>query len=70
LGDLLRAAVAEGTPAGLRAKEFMDAGDLVPDEVVVSMVVDAVSTPEAKAKAGPGEASGPGQSCSPRHRMS
>ena len=44
-------------PAGLRAKEFMDAGDLVPDEVVVSMVVDAVSTPEAKAKAGPGQSS-------------
>jgi hypothetical protein len=31
-GDLLRAEVAAGTAAGLRAKEFMDRGDLVPDE--------------------------------------
>jgi adenylate kinase len=32
-GDLLRAEVAAGTPAGKRAKDFMDRGDLVPDEV-------------------------------------
>lgn len=38
VGDLLRAEVAEGTPAGKKAKEFMDAGDLVPNEVVVEMV--------------------------------
>ena len=31
-GDLLRAEVAAGTAAGMRAKEFMDRGDLVPDE--------------------------------------
>lgn len=31
-GDLLRAEVAAGTPAGKRAKDFMDRGDLVPDE--------------------------------------
>ena len=44
-GDLLRAAVKEGTPAGLEAKEYMDRGDLVPDSCVVSMVVDALDTP-------------------------
>ena len=49
-GDLLRAAVKEGTPAGLEAKEYMDRGDLVPDSCVVSMVVDALDTPDAKSK--------------------
>lgn len=37
-GDILRAAVKEGTPMGLKAKSFMDAGGLVPDEVVVGIV--------------------------------
>lgn len=49
-GDLLRAAVKEGTPAGLEAKEYMDRGDLVPDSCVVTMVVDALDTPAAKEK--------------------
>jgi adenylate kinase len=39
-GDILRAAVKEGTPMGQRAKEYMDAGSLVPDEVVVGIVRD------------------------------
>jgi adenylate kinase len=47
-GDLLRAAVAAGTDLGKRAKEFMDRGDLVPDEVVVGMVVEALDTDKAK----------------------
>ncbi|OHB31234.1 MAG: adenylate kinase [Desulfuromonadaceae bacterium GWC2_58_13] len=37
-GDILRAAVKDGTPMGLKAKSFMDAGGLVPDEVVVGIV--------------------------------
>lgn len=37
-GDMLRAAVAESSPMGLKAKEYMDAGDLVPDEVVIGIV--------------------------------
>jgi adenylate kinase len=37
-GDILRAALREGTPMGLQAKSFMDAGALVPDEVVVGIV--------------------------------
>ena len=45
-GDLLRAAVAEGTPAGLKAKEYMDRGDLVPNEVVVTMVKDRLAQPD------------------------
>ena len=39
-GEILRAAVTEGTPMGLKAKAFMDAGGLVPDEVVVGIVRD------------------------------
>ncbi len=37
-GDILRAAVREGTPLGIKAKEYMDGGALVPDEVVVGIV--------------------------------
>jgi adenylate kinase len=37
-GDILRAAVKEGTPMGVKAKSFMDSGALVPDEVVVGIV--------------------------------
>jgi adenylate kinase len=45
-GDLLRAAVKEGTELGKKAKTYMDAGDLVPDEVVIGLV-------EEKLKADP-----------------
>jgi adenylate kinase len=37
-GDIFRANVSEGTPLGKQAREFMDAGDLVPDEITVAMV--------------------------------
>jgi adenylate kinase len=47
-GDTLRAAVAAGTPVGLRAKSIMDAGQLVPDDVVVSIIADRVGQPDAK----------------------
>lgn len=39
-GDMLRAAIAAGTPVGLAAKAIMDRGDLVPDEVVVGIIAD------------------------------
>jgi len=39
-GDILRAAVKDGTPLGVKAKEYMDSGGLVPDEVVVGIVQD------------------------------
>ena len=41
-GDMLRAAVAAGTPVGLKAKEIMARGELVPDEVVVAIVADRI----------------------------
>ena len=47
-GDMLRAAVAAGTPVGLRAKSIMDAGQLVPDEVVVAIVADRIDQPDAQ----------------------
>jgi adenylate kinase len=46
-GDVLRAAVREGTPMGLAAKAIMDRGDLVPDEVILSIIKDALSAPSA-----------------------
>ncbi|WP_027363669.1 adenylate kinase [Desulfotruncus alcoholivorax] len=42
-GDMFRAAIKEGTEMGLKAKEYMDKGALVPDEVVVGMVKDRLS---------------------------
>jgi adenylate kinase len=46
-GDIFRANVSQGTPLGKQAKEYMDAGDLVPDEVTVAMVQDRLSEPDA-----------------------
>ena len=47
-GDMLRAAVAAGTPVGLRAKSIMDRGELVPDDVVVAIIADRIGQPDAK----------------------
>ncbi len=47
-GDILRAAVKEGTPMGKKAKEFMDAGKLVPDEVVIGIIKDRLAQPDCK----------------------
>lgn len=45
-GNILRAAVKEGTPMGLKAKAFMDAGALVPDEVIVGIVKERLTQPD------------------------
>src|ERR1043166_780693 len=47
-GDMLRAAVKAGTPVGLRAKDIMERGELVPDEVVVAIVADRIDQPDAR----------------------
>ena len=47
-GDMLRAAVNAGTPVGLRAKELMARGELVPDDVVVAIVSDRIDEPDAR----------------------
>jgi len=46
-GDILRAAVKDGTELGRKAKEFMDAGDLVPDEVIIGVIIERIATDEA-----------------------
>jgi adenylate kinase len=47
-GDMLRAAVEARTPVGLQAKEIMDRGSLVPDEVVVAIVAARIEDPDAR----------------------
>jgi adenylate kinase len=46
-GDILRAAVKEGTEIGKKAKEYMDAGDLVPDEVIIGVISERIEGEEA-----------------------
>ena len=45
-GNILRAAVKEGTPMGKKAKSFMDAGALVPDDVIVGIVKERLAEPD------------------------
>lgn len=47
-GDILRAAVSAGTPLGLEAKTYMDAGELVPDSVVIGLVKDRLGEEDAQ----------------------
>ncbi len=47
-GDMLREAIAKGTPLGLEAKSFMDKGELVPDDVVINIVRDRLNEPDAQ----------------------
>ena len=42
-GNILRAAVKNGTPVGLKAKEYMDAGKLVPDEVIIGVISERLA---------------------------
>lgn len=47
-GDVLRAAVKDGTPRGLEAKAYMDRGDLVPDEVILAIIKEALAGDDAR----------------------
>jgi len=47
-GDMLRAALKEGTPLGLEAKKFMDQGQLVPDSVVIGLVKERIQKSDCK----------------------
>ena len=44
-GNILRAAVKEGTPIGLQAKSYMDAGKLVPDEIIIGIIQERLAEP-------------------------
>ncbi|MFT3717019.1 MAG: adenylate kinase [Gordonia sp. (in: high G+C Gram-positive bacteria)] len=46
-GDLFRANISQGTPIGLEAKKYLDAGDLVPPEITVGMVRERLAEPDA-----------------------
>jgi adenylate kinase len=46
-GDIFRAAVREGTPLGIEARRYMDAGQLVPDEITVQLLLDRLTRPDA-----------------------
>lgn len=48
-GDMFRKAVAEGTAMGVEAKRYMDAGELVPDEVVIGIVKERLAEPDCDA---------------------
>ncbi|HLN93466.1 MAG TPA: adenylate kinase, partial [Thermoanaerobaculia bacterium] len=47
-GDMLREAVRQGTPLGLRAKSIMEAGELVPDDVVIGLIRERIGAPDAR----------------------
>ncbi|SRR6266508_2511862 len=47
-GDMFRAAMARQTPLGMKAKEFVDRGELVPDQITVAMVIDRLQEPDAE----------------------
>ena len=46
-GDMLRAAVSKGTNTGIEAKKYMDAGQLVPDEVIINLIKERIKEPDA-----------------------
>ena len=46
-GEIFRANVTNGTPLGLRARQYMDSGHLVPDEITINMVRDRLAEPDA-----------------------
>ena len=45
-GNILRTAVKNGTPTGLKAKSYMDAGELVPDEVIIGIISERLAEPD------------------------
>ena len=47
-GDILRAAVAAGTPTGMDAKRYMESGQLVPDEVIIALIKDRIAEDDAQ----------------------
>lgn len=49
-GDMLRASIQAGAPLGLKAKSFMDAGELVPDELIIDVILERLQQPDCKSR--------------------
>lgn len=47
-GDLFRKAMRDGTPLGLKAREFIDSGELVPDDIVIGMILERIQQPDCE----------------------
>ncbi len=47
-GDMLRAAIKEGTPLGLEAKKVMDAGQLISDDIIIGLVKERIAKPDCE----------------------
>ena len=47
-GDMLRAAVASGSPLGQQAKRVMEAGELMPDEIIIDMIGERIEQPDCR----------------------
>jgi adenylate kinase len=47
-GDILRSAIAEGTPLGIKAKSYVDNGDLVPDELILDLIEERLTKNDAQ----------------------
>ena len=60
-GNILRAAVKNGTPVGLKAKEYMDAGKLVPDEVIIGVISEGLHPGRRAPHHSPGRGPGKGR---------
>ena len=51
-GNILRAAIKDGTPTGLKAKSYMDAGKLVPDEVIIGIITERLAQEDCRLHSG------------------
>ncbi len=60
-GDMLRAAVASGSEVGMKAKEIMEAGELVPDDVIIAMIAERIGAPGGGPNGGPRDGPGDGK---------
>jgi len=65
-GDMLRSAVAAGTPVGLKAKAIMESGGLVSDDIVIGIVAERIDRPDAR----PASSSTASRAPSPRPKPS
>ena len=66
-GNILRAAIKDGTPIGLQAKSYMDAGKLVPDEVIIGIIQERLGKRLHPGRGAPHHRPGRGPGSGRRH---